>query len=395
MNTYSHKQRWKLVLFVAAILIGTSSMLYTNSLIKVLSEQEQKKSALWAEAQNSLIKIAMSSDNAQDTLTQKTLNEIYNFLLKILASNETVPVILTDENDGIVNSINLDSAKLGRPGYLEDQLAIMKEQYKPIVSEADGTVQYIYHKNSIILTQLFYYPFVQLGVIFLFILVSYLVFSTSRKAEQNRVWVGMSKETAHQLGTPISSLIAWVELLRLKEKDKAIVAEVEKDVKRLETITERFSKIGSTPVLTPVNIIPVLNNSINYIRTRVSDKIVFSLNFKEIRELIVPINVALFEWVIENLCKNAVDAINGNGSINVSITDHIQVVYIDIKDSGKGISKSKYKTVFQPGYTTKKRGWGLGLSLTKRIVEIYHKGKIFVKSSEVNSGTTFRIVLKK
>ncbi len=356
-------------------------MWYTNRLIEVLSKEERKKVKNWAEAQNTMVQ-------------SQSLADALNFIMKIVEYNETVPVILTNDKDSIISTLNLNPQKVTDSKYLRKQLNIMKEQHAPIVIEEGDIKQYLYHKDSIILTQLFYYPFVQLGIIFLFIIVSYLVFSTSRRAEQNQVWVGMSKETAHQLGTPISSLIAWVELLKLKEKDQTLVTEVEKDVKRLETITERFSKIGSTPVMKPTNINEVLINSVNYLKTRTSNKVKFELNLDD-EENIVPINTALFEWVIENLCKNAIDAMNGNGIIEIKTTDYLQVIYIDISDTGKGLPKSKYKTIFHPGYTTKKRGWGLGLSLTKRIIEQYHKGKIFVKQSEQGIGTIFRIVLHK
>jgi signal transduction histidine kinase len=225
--------------------------------------------------------------------------------------------------------------------------------------------------------------------------VAYFAFSSSRKAEQNQVWVGMAKETAHQLGTPISSLMAWIELLSLKNVDQEILSEVGKDVNRLEIVAERFSKIGSATALAPTNIIETINNVINYMQSRTSSRVQYSIKTNGHSEIIVPINVALFEWVIENLCKNAVDAMEGNGQIEITLYDQMQILFVDIKDTGRGISKSKYKTIFQPGYTTKKRGWGLGLSLTKRIIEDYHHGNIFVKSSEINAGTTFRIALKK
>lgn len=383
MDTYSSKQIWKLILFIAAIIIGISSMWYTNNLVQDLSDEERKKVELWAEGTR---QIATLKDYSQDV----------SFIVKVIQDNETVPVIMVNNNDSIIAYRNLDSAKAQDESYLRNQIEIMKSEHEPIeVKLSDDETHLIFYKDSMLLTKLYYYPFIQLTVIFLFIVVSYLVFSTSRKAEQNQVWVGMSKETAHQLGTPISSLVAWVELLKLKEKDKTLVSEVEKDVKRLETITERFSKIGSSPVLTKTNIIEVLNNSISYLRRRSSGRIEYKEDYPTKEEIIVPLNVALFEWVIENLCKNAIDAMNGEGIIEIQLTDHVQVVYIDIKDTGKGIPKSKYKTVFQPGFTTKKRGWGLGLSLTKRIVETYHSGKIFVKNSEAGKGTTFRIALKK
>lgn len=366
-----------------AVLIGVSSMWYTSVLIKKLSIEERKKVELWAEGMKQLA----SSDNSDINL---------NFVFEVVRNNETVPVILTDSAENVLYARNIDSLKLSDENYLKNQIKIMKEQNPPIEIKIDeGIVQYIYYRDSILLQRLFYYPFLQLGVIFLFILVAYLAFNSSRKAEQNQVWVGMSKETAHQLGTPISSLLAWVELLKLKETDATIIAEVDKDVKRLETITERFSKIGSSPKLVPVDIYESLRKSINYLKTRSSDKIKFVTKFKENETLNIPLNTALFEWVIENLSKNAIDAMEGEGTLEFSIKDNTQVIYLDVKDTGKGIAKSKYKTIFNPGFTTKERGWGLGLSLTKRIIEEYHSGRVFVKSSEINKGTTFRIVLKK
>lgn len=378
----SQKMRWKLMLFLAAIVIGFSSLLYTNKLVKKLSVEERKKVALWAEATKQLAKAGT--------------NEDIGFILKILQTNETVPTILADEDDKIISYRNLDTAKVQKTDYLKKQLKIMKEQNPPIIiTISDQKLNYIYYKDSVLMTKLSYYPFIQLGVIFLFIGVSYLAFSVSRKAEQNQVWVGMSKETAHQLGTPISSLLAWLEIMKETEPQNKMIDEVEKDIKRLETITERFSKIGSAPKLILDDIIKVINHSISYIKNRSSNKINFILDFNQNHELLVPLNIPLFEWVIENLCKNAIDAMSGSGTISIKISDHVQVVYIDLNDTGKGIPKSKYKTVFNPGYTTKKRGWGLGLSLAKRIVEVYHSGKIFIKNSEINKGTTFRIVLKK
>jgi len=386
MNIYSKRQKWKLILFVAAVVIGVSSLLYTQILIKKLAIEERKKVELWASATKLFPNI---SDD-----------EVFTFITEVIINNVTIPVILTeiDEagNETINYTRNLDSLKLHRKNYLQNQLEIMKSMNQPIEIELlDGQKNYIYYKDSILLTQLFYYPYIQLLVIILFILVSYFAFNSSRKAEQNQVWLGMSKETAHQLGTPISSLLAWLEFLKLKNTDETLLLEVEKDIKRLETITERFSKIGSAPVLKKSNIAHVLNSSITYLKTRSSKKINYNLNFSSDDEIFVSINISLFEWVIENICKNAMDAMEGEGSIDINVTDSTQVVYIDIKDTGKGIPKSKYKTIFHPGYTTKQRGWGLGLSLTKRIVEIYHAGKIFVKNSEINKGTTFRIVLKK
>jgi signal transduction histidine kinase len=272
----------------------------------------------------------------------------------------------------------------------------MKSQHTPIeINFADNQKNFIYYKDSIILTQLKYYPYFQLLVIALFLLVSYIAFSTSRKAEQNQVWVGMAKETAHQLGTPLSSLIAWLEIIKAKTPDDEFVIELEKDVQRLSTITDRFSKIGSAPALKKENLTTVIENAIGYIRTRSSSKVIFSLENAQQYDVEAPLNIALFDWVLENIFKNAIDSMSGEGNIHVKITDQQQFAYIDISDTGKGIPKSKYKDVFKPGFTSKSRGWGLGLSLSKRIVEEYHEGQIFVKSSELNKGTTFRIVLKK
>lgn len=383
MNIYSKKQTWKLLLFITAVLIGIISLWYTNVLVKKLSDEERKKVKLWAEGTRQLA----SNDN---------IDQDVSFIYEVVKDNETVPVILIDENDSILYNRNLDSLKVNNVFYLKQQLEIMKQQHKPIeIKLLNNHKQFIYYKDSTLLTKLAYYPFIQLGVIFLFILVLYFALSVSHRAEQNQVWLGMSKETAHQLGTPISSLMAWIELLRTQNIDQNMVVELEKDVSRLQTITERFSKIGSAPVLTPTNILEIIAKAVNYIKSRTSSKIVFTLHFSETNELNVPLNIALFEWVIENLCKNAVDAMDGEGALDVYITDNVQVVYIDIKDSGKGISKSQFKTIFKPGYTTKKRGWGLGLSLSKRIIETYHAGKIFVKNSEMNNGTTFRIAMKK
>jgi signal transduction histidine kinase len=225
--------------------------------------------------------------------------------------------------------------------------------------------------------------------------VAYLAFSSSRQAEQNQVWVGMSKETAHQLGTPISSLVAWIELLKMKNLDEKIISEVSKDIQRLETITERFSKIGSAPKLVPFSLIHVLNSSVDYIKSRTSDKVKFIFIDRTENQCVIPLNTSLFAWVIENLCKNAVDAMQGEGTITIEVNEFVDRAEIEMTDTGKGIPKSKFKTVFKPGYTTKKRGWGLGLSLAKRIIEQYHTGKIFVKDSELGKSTTFCILLKK
>ena len=371
------------MLVIIAVFIGAVSILYTNSLVKKLSKEERKKVLLFAEGMKRVTDI-------------ENQNQELGFVFEVIRNNETVPVIITNDSLEILFTRNLDSARVDDKNYLLATLKHMQETNEPIkIHVTDDIIQYAFYDDSILLKKLFYYPLVQLGIIILFILVSYLAFSSSRKSEQNRVWVGMSKETAHQLGTPISSLMAWLELLKSGHISDELLVDVEKDIKRLEMITERFSKIGSAPVLTSLNIIDITIDALDYINSRTSDKVIFTNNFDSIKELDVEINAPLFEWVIENICKNAVDAMQGNGTLNAKITDIGQVVFIDISDTGKGIPKIKKKAVFTPGYTTKKRGWGLGLSLTKRIIEEYHGGKVFVKSSEIDKGTTFRIVLRK
>jgi len=382
LNIYSNKKKWKFLLFIVAVIIGLISIYYTTTLVNKLSHEERKKVELWAEGMKQLADVT-------------DLNQNVGFIFKVIENNETVPVIVTDSTGDILFFRNLDSLRVTDKKYMQKELAIMKKENKPIIIKVtDDITQYVYYENSLLLKKLFYYPFIQIGVIFLFILVSYLAFSASRKAEQNQVWVGLSKETAHQLGTPTSSLLAWVELLKTKPESQEIAAEVEKDVKRLELITERFSKIGSMPVLDLSNIVDTVNYALDYIERRISKKIIVKKEFSQ-TEIYAQINAPLFEWVLENLCKNAVDAMESEGTLTINVVDNNQFVYVDVKDTGKGIPKTKFKTVFSPGFTTKKRGWGLGLSLTKRIIEEYHNGKIFVKRSELNKGSTFRIVLGK
>lgn len=381
MNIYRKKIIWKYFLLLSAVIIGLGSLLYTNRLVEKLAAEERKKVELWAKATNLVVNYEIE-------------DECLEFVFTVIKDNVTVPVILV-ENDSIILYNNIDTLRVkNNPNYLDKQLAVMMDENPPIEIPLPDKKQYLYHGRSTILTALIYYPYIQLGVILLFILVAYFAFSSSRKAEQNQVWVGLSKETAHQLGTPISSLMAWIEMLRLKNIDPGIIDELSKDVLRLNKITDRFSKIGSQPALIPDNLLEIVQNTMNYLRTRSSDKIQFELECRD-DEVIVPLNAPLFEWVMENVCKNAMDAIEGEGLIKISITTTSQFIIIDIADNGKGIPKAKQKTIFKPGFTTKKRGWGLGLSLTKRIVEEYHQGKILVAGSELGSGTTIRIMLKK
>jgi len=384
VNIYTRKQRWKLALLLAALVIGITSLWYTNRLVEKLSDQEKKNVKLWAGAVRQLSEVTVEQGDV-------------SFALEVLRSNNTIPMILTDANGNINSYRNLDSVKSLDDSWMAEQMQEMKSEQEPIqiVFGKDEEKNFVYYRDSMLIRQLRYYPYFQLAVISLFLIVSYLAFSSSRKAEQNQVWVGMAKETAHQLGTPLSSLMAWVEYLKMQGKKDAHLDEIEKDISRLNTITERFSKIGSAPSLKKENVTDVVQNSMNYIQSRSSSRVSFTLKNAISHEVFAPMNIPLFEWVLENIFKNAVDAMTGEGAITINITDQQQFVYIDISDSGKGIQKSKFKTVFKPGYTSKSRGWGLGLSLSKRIVEEYHGGHIFVKSSELNKGTTFRIVLPK
>jgi len=499
VSIYNQKQRWKLGLAAFALLIIIASLWYTRNLVKKISRNEKEKVELWAKAvqkkanlvkfTNELFEKIKTGERKKAELYAEATKQLsadaqdVSFVLKVLQENTSVPVILTDENDNIQISRNLDSSKEKDPVYLKEQLQIMKDLYQPVeinvykgikqklyhkdsrvfsdiklvfdsliksfitevavnsaavpviytnntqdrilaigkidslevntpeklkqkiallssentpiqVDLGEGSSDYIFYAPSELLTQLKYYPYVQFGVIGLFLIIAYILFSTARKAEQDQVWVGMSKETAHQLGTPLSSLMAWNEHLRSMGVDESIINEMQQDVKRLNTITDRFSKIGSQPTLVPSNINQVLTEAVEYLKNRTSKNTIYTLKLPE-ETLMVHLSVPLFEWVIENICKNAVDAMEGKGAVEVALIDVPEGLFVDISDTGKGIPKSKFKTVFEPGYTSKQRGWGLGLSLCKRIIEIYHNGKIFVLKSEVGKGTTFRIALKR
>ena len=384
MDSYFKKRRWKIMLLLLAVAIGICSFLYTNWLVNKMSIEERKNVELVAKA----TKVLASYDT--------NLNQDISFQLDIINQNTTIPIIVTDSISKILIDKNISYSESNKENVLNRELRKMKKQDEPIIiSVSDTEKQYLYYKDSILLENLKYYPLLQFGVIILFILVAYLAFNSSRNAEQNQVWVGMSKETAHQLGTPISSLMAWVELLKMQNIDPTLIAEFEKDTQRLEKITERFSKIGSIPELIKTDVAETIRSTVSYLKTRSSLKVKYILDFDEQAKYEIPLNASLFTWVIENLCKNAIDAMNNVGTIQISLQERGDQIFIDVADTGKGISKSYHKTVFQPGFTTKKRGWGLGLSLAKRIVENYHKGKIFLKQSEINKGTTFRIILQK
>ena len=381
MDIYRKKQRWKQILFMAAILIGMGSLLYTHRLVNHIEVTERLKVELWAEA----IRIMNSADFDTDLA----------FPFSVIESNTHIPVILTDSDGNILNHKNLDSLKIDDPKYLKRQLKHAREENDSlIINLGQDEYQNIFYRDSILLRKLIFFPYIQLGVIILFILVSYIAFSVSRKAEQNEVWTGMSKETAHQLGTPISSLMGWMELLKQSEMDPAMLREMQKDASRLENITDRFSKIGSKPALKESDLTKILTESLDYMRNRGPKSVEYLLDIPE-KPIRVKLNETLFEWVIENLCKNAADAIEGSGRVILHAVETENGVIIDVEDSGKGIAKSRFRTVFKPGYTTKKRGWGLGLSLSKRIIESYHHGKIFVFSSDPNDSTILRIILRR
>jgi signal transduction histidine kinase len=394
LDLYLKKRRWKILLLFSAILIGLGSLLYTQWLTGNMAEEERKKVELWAEA----TKRMGMTEHIPDSPEFNTLStRYYTLIYMILTQNTTIPIIIVNSQGEILDDANIEYSSNRKTAVLERELEKMKKRVDPIVLElGEGQEQYLYYRESSLLRNLRFFPVVQMLVIVLFIGIAYYAFSASRKAEQNQVWVGMSKETAHQLGTPISALMAWIEILKLKDIDETLIQEFEKDIQRLGKITERFSKIGSAPELLLTNVVEVLNNTLAYLKSRFSNKVQFESAYDENSVFEVPLNAALFSWVIENLCKNAIDAMeNKHGIIALSITEKEDHLRIDISDTGKGIPKSHFKTIFQPGYSTKKRGWGLGLSLAKRIIEMYHKGKIFIKQSEIDKGTTFRIILKK
>jgi two-component system, sporulation sensor kinase D len=379
---YRHKTLGKLFLLIFAVLIGMGSLIYTGNLVSKLKVEERENVELWAEATR-MISLSDSTQNVE-------------FLSYIIDNNNTIPVILTDESDNIISAGNFDAERINDQEYLKRNLRKIKEKNDPIIIDLeDGHYNLIYYKDSIILTMLIFYPYIQLGIIILFILVSYLAFSSSQKAEYNQVWVGMSKETAHQLGTPTSSLAGWIEILQHKYPDISITKELALDVERLEKVTERFSRIGSKPALTNGNITEIISRTIDYLKLRTSSKVRFITDYNQDKEVVVPVNPALFEWVIENVSKNAIDSMEGSGKITVRIRETEKNALIDVSDSGKGIPKSAFNKIFNPGFTTKQRGWGLGLSLSKRIIEEYHNGKIFVKYSEVGKGSCIRIIMKK
>lgn len=372
----------RLTFIAIALTIALVSLFFTNRLVSQLANEERQKIEIWADATRL---VAHAEGGADLTL-----------IMHVLEGNTTIPVVMVDSQDHFITSRNILEPKTNLQAFRQATIARLKNKHRPIEIDIDQhTKQYIYYDDSSLIKELAYFPYIQLGVIALFILVSYWAFSGTKKAEQNQVWVGLSKETAHQLGTPISSLMAWIELLKTRFPDDMLLPEMEKDIKRLKTIAERFSKIGSKPELIAIPLMDALDGAITYMRNRISNKVVIEVNQQLPDTAEAAINVPLFEWVIENLCKNAIDAMDGSGKITITLTENSHFYLIDVQDTGKGMAKHLFKTIFNPGFTTKKRGWGLGLSLAKRIIEEYHQGKIYVKQSEINQGTIFRIALKK
>lgn len=376
----------RLFLYASAVFIIVVTIWFVNNLSTKIEEDEKKKVATWGAAVLTLSQSPSEGNNL-------------NLAIDIVTNNNTIPLILTDQQGRIIDSRNLDSLKIANnPGYLAAELANLKEQHPPIRMEVDARgkiYNFIYYGDSLILKQVRYYPYIQLLVVALFIAVVLQALTSSNRATQNQVWVGWAKETAHQLGTPLSSIEAWLEILKDNPDNTPLVSELQKDVDRLKLITDRFSKIGSVPRLEETDVVQQVENMVGYIRKRASQKVLFNFDRPE-QEIMAMISPPLFDWVLENLLKNALDAMeSGKGAIGVRIEDHATHIIIDISDTGKGIPKANFEKVFKPGFSTKKRGWGLGLSLARRIIEDYHKGKLNVKSSEINKGTTFRIWLRK
>jgi signal transduction histidine kinase len=393
---YRYKGRLKLVLLLVGAAIVAATVVVTSRIAGQIKAQEKRNVELFAQA---LV-----------AATQGSENQSFDFVFQVISSNQTIPTILVSQAGEILDYNNLPERLSEDPTALRRRLRQMEAYADPVVVPLEpGTTQYLYYDHSQLYDRIRFFPLLQLSLIALFAAAAYVVFSTSRRAEQNRVWVGMAKETAHQLGTPINSLVAWLEYLRESPKSEGMqdtLGEMAKDVERLETITERFSKVGSAPDLAPLDLIPALQENLDYIARRASAKVQFAFeapgasssgtgagaNSAE-TELLAMVNAPLFSWVTENLLKNALDAMDGEGRIKVSTGRNNGRIWVDIADSGKGIPKARWSRVFEPGFSTKKRGWGLGLTLVKRIVEEYHQGRIYVKESQLGQGTTFRIEL--
>lgn len=399
-NIYDKRKLWKWIfLFLSVVLVGFF-IIVSNNLVNDLAKQERERMEIWANATKALATAPMSTDDNGMAMQSGDID----FYLGIIEKNDNIPVLLVDEDNNIlmhrnfdlpepVDTLNPMTLSPANETFLQDKLSRLRNSRNHILIKIDDQItQHLYYEDSTLLTSMSYYPRIQLLVMILFVALVYFAVMTIKKAEQNKVWVGLSKETAHQLGTPISSLMAWVQMLEASGIDKEIVDDMNKDVNRLSMIADRFSKIGSKPEMALQPICDVVTKSLDYLRARISTAVSLSTDLPQ-NEHNVMLCRPLFEWVMENLCKNAVDAMQGKGSLNVLVGYDKKTAFIEVTDTGKGIARKNFSNVFSPGYTTKKRGWGLGLTLAKRIVEEYHGGRIFVKQSEIGVGTTFRIEL--
>ena len=391
---YRSGRTFRYFFIITAAIIAVVSVLVTNTLVNDLKEEEQKKIKIWAES------VALQSTQPEfEGVHKEEAKAFYRYreyLSKIIMENTTIPVIITDDSGEILDQKNIPIPEQNPDAYLKKQLKKFADKHDrlTIPMEENGNINlYVYYDDSTVLKRLQLFPVIQLTVVLIFIVISFLALTSAQRAEQNRVWVGLSKETAHQLGTPISSLMAWVEYIKTKEIDPELLNEMDKDVQRLKIIAERFSKIGSNAAPETIDLATAIGNAVEYMGKRISSKVTISTVLPK-DPVSILMNESLLGWTLENLIKNGVDAMDGQGEIEIHVFRRGKKVIMDVSDTGKGIAKSKFDTIFHPGYTTKKRGWGLGLSLVKRIIESYQKGKIYVYKSEMGKGTTFRIELK-
>ena len=397
-NIYDSRRIWKIALIAVSLVLMAGFIWISNRLVKDLAKQERERMEIWADATKELA--SMSSD------AQGSMPTDVDFVFSIIERNHNIPVLLVDDKDHIlqyrnfklpeaVDSLNPMLLSPRNEKYLKGKLSHLKNTQNKIEIKADSYTQYLYYEDSTVLRRLAYYPYIQLAVLLLFLAIAYFALVSVKKVEQNKVWVGLSKETAHQLGTPISSLMAWIQLLESMGVDRSVVSDMDKDVHRLSVIADRFSKIGSMPDKELAFINEAVDTSLAYMRNRIPKRVNFTIHLNDADNCGVMLCQPLFEWVMENLTKNAVDAMSGEGNIDIVVTSKDNETMILVKDTGKGIPRKNFKTVFTPGYTTKKRGWGLGLTLVKRIIEEYHNGKICIKESELGKETTFCIQLPK
>jgi signal transduction histidine kinase len=380
MKHWISNNLYALILCILLIIVALS-VSFTTRLANQFALEEKRKMELWAEATRQLI-MADEDDNI-------------DLILSVMEGNTTIPVYMVDSNYQLLLSRNVIEPKHNVDIFYQEKINRLKESQEPIeVKVNDQIIQYIYYEDSTLLKRLYWFPYIQLAVIIAFIAIAVIALILAQRSEQNSLWVGLSKETAHQLGTPISSLNAWNELLKNSYPNDKLLPQMDEDIRRLQMIAERFSKIGSQPKLEVCSVLPVIQSAMDYMRTSTSNKVQYTLDTNLNHDIQALLCVPLFEWVIENLCKNAIDSMEGKGKISLSLQIDENKIHLDISDTGKGIDRRYFKTIFKPGYTSKKRGWGLGLSLAKRIIEDYHRGKLFVKQSQIGVGSTFRITLE-